>query len=314
MLTSNATSEKYLDPHVLASISGLEMRARLAVEGFLTGRHRSARRGVSVEFADHRIYAQGDDLRHIDWKVFGRTDKYYIKEYEQETNLELVLVVDCSESMNYRSRSAAMSKMDYAASLAAAIAHLALRQQDAVGIATFDEKIRRYVRPSTNTQQWRMLVQALSDRSGPAKTSIEHVLNELAERLQRRSIVILISDLFDDAPGVVKGLRRLRYHRHEPIVWNVWDDAELTFPFTHPTMFDGMEKDGTLLTEPFSIRERYLAEVDRFRSYLSSKCSRMQVEYTSFTTSSSLGVSLANYLATRNARLRQRSARAVGHG
>ena len=311
---SNQNIGKYLDPKVLSRIASLELRARLIVEGYFSGMHRSPHRGVSIEYADHRVYSQGDDLRHIDWKVFGRTDKYYIKEYEQETNLELMLVVDCSESMDFSSRREGMTKHEYAASLAAAIAYLALQQQDSVGLTLFDERLTRCLRPSSNTQQWKVLVNELAGSTGPAKTSIEHVISELLERLQHRTLIILISDLFDDEEGILRGLKRLRYHRHEPIVWNLWDRAELTLPYTGPTMFHGLEKTGDLLADPATLRSRYIEEVKRFQSKMQAQCGKMQVDYTVFDTSRSLATALSNYLATRSARLRPRSARAFGHG
>ena len=303
-----------LDPRVLARISGLELRARLIVEGFFSGMHRSPHRGVSIEYADHRVYAQGDDLRHIDWKVFGRTDKYYVKQYEQETNLELMLVVDCSESMGFSSRREGMTKHEYAASLAAAISYLALQQQDSVGLTLFDEQVTRCLRPSSNTQQWKVLVRELAGSTGPAKTSIERVLIELVERLPRRTLIIPISDLFDDEEGILRGLKRLRYQRHEPIVWNLWDEAELTMPYKGPTMFYGLEQAGELLAEPGSFRSWYIEEVKGFQSRLRARCGNMQVDYTIFNTSRSLAPALSNYLATRSARLRQRSARVFGQG
>ena len=314
MEESTEQSQDYLDPKILARISGLELRARLIVEGFFSGMHRSPQRGVSVEFADHRIYSQGDDLRHVDWKVFGRTDKYYIKEYEQETNLELMLVVDCSESMSFSSVRNGMTKHEYATSLAAAISYLALQQQDSVGLALFDEHLTQCIRPSSNTQHWKTLVRELAGSTGPAKTSLEGVIGELVERLPHRTLVILISDLFDDEDGILRGLKRLRYHRHEPMVWNLWDEAELSLPYAGPTMFHGLEETGRLLAEPGSLRLRYLEEVRGFQSRMGAQCANMQVDYAIFNTSRSLGAALSNYLATRSARLRQRSARAFGHG
>lgn len=312
-MTDEARSEyrRYLDPSVLARIGSLELRARLMVEGFFTGMHRSPYRGLSIEFADHRAYTQGDDLRHIDWKVFGRTDKYYIKEYDQETNLNLVLAVDCSESMSYRSAQAAMSKYEYASSLAAAIAYLALRQQDAVGLALFDEGIRELLRPSNHQHQWRTVAGELSRPTGPAKTSVGRVLAELAERLSNRALVILISDLFDEQERILWGLRLLRYRHHEAIVWSVWDPAELTFPFRGSTLFDGLESAGRLLAEAGSLRARYLEEVDRFADELRMGCGRLQVDFAQFDSSASLGPGLATYLATRSARLRHRSSRVL---
>ncbi len=303
---------KCLDPKVLARISGLELRARTIVEGFFSGMHRSPYRGLSIEFADHRVYTQGDDLRHIDWKVFGRTDKYYIKEYEQETNFELMLVVDCSESMSYRSPSSPLSKHEYATVAAAAITYLALRQHDSVGLALFDERLTQFVRPSSNAQHWKTIVHELSGSVGPARTSLGRVLHELGERLNHRMVIILISDLFEDVDSILKGLRGLRYRHHELIVWHVCDRAELTFPFTGLTRFDGLESTGVLLTDPEALRARYLEEVKRFQSRLRTGCGRMHVDFAVFDTSSPLDGVLSGYLATRSARLRQRSSRVLG--
>jgi len=305
---------KYLDPKVLMRVSGLELRARLIVEGFFTGRHRSPYRGLSIEFADHRAYTQGDEIRHIDWKVFGRTDKYYIKEFEQETNLNLMLVVDASESMQYRSSDALMTKYDYAASQAAALAYLTLQQQDAVGLCMFDERVSRMLRPSNNAHHWRAIIDELSSASTRAKTSMGAVLHELAERLTHRSLIVLISDLFDDPDDVLKGLKHLRYRHHELIVWNLWDPAEIDFTFRGPTMFDGLESTGRLLVEPRSLRDRYREEVEAFQARLQAGCGRMQVDYVVFNTKSPLDVALSGYLATRSARLRNRSSRVLGRG
>ncbi len=305
---------KFLDPKVLSKISGLELRARLMIEGFLSGIHHSPQRGLSVEFADHRVYAQGDDLRHIDWKVFGRTDKYYIKEYEQETNLNLMLVVDCSESMNYRSDEELMTKHEYATSIAAALAYLTLQQQDAVGLTLFDEHLTHFIRPSNNAHHWRVLVHELAGRTGRAKTSLARVLSELAERLHRRVLILLISDLLDAPEAILKGLKLLRYRRHEIIVWHVWDPAELNLPFSGPTMFDGLEASGRLLTDPRALRARYLEEVERLQSQLRTGCGHMMIDYTVFHTAMALDAALSGYLATRSARLRQRSSRVLGGG
>jgi uncharacterized protein (DUF58 family) len=303
---------RYLDPKVLAKISGLELRARLIVEGFFSGTHHSPRRGVSVEFADHRAYTQGDDLRHIDWKVYGRTDKYYIKEYEQETNLNLLIAVDTSESMNYRSADASMTKYEYAAAIGAAIAYLTLQQQDSVGLALFDEHLREFVKPSNNVQQWKALVKELAGGTGASKTSLGLVLGELAERLTGRLLIVLISDLFDDVDVILKGFKHLRYRHHELIVWNIWDHAELTFPFDRPTMFDGLESTGRVLTNPRTLRARYLDEVDAFRTRLRAGCGHMHIDLSIFDTSTPLDAALSGYLATRSARLRRRSSRILG--
>lgn len=305
---------RYLDPKMLVQLSGLELRARMIVEGFFSGRHRSPYRGLSIEFADHRAYAQGDEIKHIDWKVFGKTDKYYIKEYEQETNLNLLFAVDGSASMRYRSSDDLLHKFDYAASLSAALAYLTLQQQDAVGLALFDEHITKFIRPSNHAHHWRTLIDELASASARPKTSIGRVLHELTERLSGRTLVVVVSDLFDDPEEVLRGLKHLRYRRHEVIVWNLWDPAELSFPFKGPTMFEGLEDAGSVVVEPRSLGDRYRQEVQDFQARLRTGCATIQVDYTPFVTTSPLDVALSGYLATRSARLRQRSSRVLGTG
>jgi len=302
----------YLDPRVLSRIGSLELRARLIVEGFFGGLHHNPHHGLSIEFADHRVYTQGDDIRHIDWKVYAKTDKYYIKEYEQETNLNVLLVVDCSESMAYRSSSDLLTKHDYATSLAAAIAYLALRQHDAVGLALFDEHVTEFIRPSNNMQHWKTVVSELAGRTGPAKTSLGRVLAELTERINGRMLVVLLSDLFDEPDEVLKGLRRLRFHKQDMIVWNVWDSAELTLGLSGPTMFEGLESTGRVLGDPDALRDRYVQEVEQFQTRMRSACSQMQVDYMLLSNAQALDAALTGYLATRSARLRMRSSRVLG--
>lgn len=314
MDTAQRDYRKYLDPQTLAKISGLELRARLIVEGFFTGIHHSPNRGLSVEFADHRVYTQGDDLRHIDWRVFGRTDKYYIKEYEQESNLNVMLVVDCSESMSYRSDAAAMTKHEYATSLAAAVAYLTLQQQDSVGLTLFDERVTEFLRPANNAHHWKTLVHELDGRTGPAKTSIGRVLMELGERLNHRLLILLISDLFDTPESILKGLKHLRFRRHEVIVWNLWDPAELTLPFQGPVQFEGLEESGRILIDPRTLRTRYMEEVEKFQHQLRAGCGQMLIDYMVFHSGMPLDGALSGYLATRSARLRQRSSRVLGGG
>lgn len=314
-MTSNQREyHRYLDPKVLSKISGLELRARLVVEGYFSGIHHSPNHGLSVEFADHRAYTQGDDLRHIDWKLFGKTDKYYIKEYEQETNLDVMLVVDASESMSYSSDSEGLSKYEYATTIAAAIAYLTLQQQDSVGLAVFDDRIRQYYKPSNNSRLWQTIIRTLTQEPGKGKTSTESIFAEVAERLNHRTLIIFISDLFDDPMTLLRGFKRLRYRHHELIVWNIWDHAELTFPLRGPTLFDGLEDSGRLLLDPRAIRARYLEEVESFQERLRTGCGHMRVDFTLFDTSASLDAALSGYLATRSARLRQRTSHSSGAG
>lgn len=311
---------RYLDPKVLAKISALELRARLAVEGFFRGMHRGPFHGLSVEFVDHRAYTQGDDIRHVDWKLYGRTDKYFIRQYEEETNLTCTLLVDCSQSMSYKSPDAIMSKLEYAKSVAASLAYLALRQQDSVGLALFDEKITRFVRASNNPSHWKVLIDELSPPaadSDRAKTDLRAVLGDLAERLRRRTLVILISDLFDDPKNTLAGLKHLRYRNNELIVFNVWDPAELHFKWVGPTLFDGLESTGRLMVEPTAggaLRARYMEEVERFGKVLRAGCRQMQIDFVRYDTSTALDVAISAYLATRSARVRHRTSRVLGAG
>ncbi len=308
---TTSTLPPYFDPRVLANLHGLELRARMVVEGFYAGMHHSPHHGLSIEFADHRAYTQGDDLKHIDWKVFAKTDKYYIKEYEQETNMHVLFVVDCSASMNYRSSEAFLSKYEYATVATGAIAHLALRQRDYVGLALFDEHITEYIKPSVRHHHWHTLVRAMSNHERTGGTSLGATLAELGERLSQRTLVIVISDLFDDPERIVKGLTQLRYRRHEPVVWNLWDQAELTFPFDGTVLFEGLEQSGELVAEPDAIRRQYLEEVHRFQNDMRTMCGRQHISYSVFDTSQPLSVSLTSYLAARSNRLRQRSSRVL---
>ncbi len=315
MLAEGGDFRQYLKPEVLARVGSLELKARLVVEGSYTGMHRSPFHGLSVEYADHRPYVQGDDVRHIDWKVFGRTDKYYIKQYEQETNLECMLVVDCSESMTYRSSAVSMTKHEYAMVVAASLAYLAVqKQRDSVGLATFDEGLNRYLKPSRNPTFWQSIIRELEGEAGPSKTGIRKVLDDVGERLERRTLIILISDLFDDVAEILKGLWHLRHHGHEVIVCRIWDPDEYDFPFQGPTLFQGLEEAGSLLTEPRSLRDRYLQQVKEFTSRLRSGCHRLKVDFAPFRTSTPLDVAISAYLAARSNHIRARSSRVLGRG
>ena len=255
-------AQSLLDPAILARVSGLVVRARMIVEGSITGLHRSPFHGSSVEFAEHREYVPGDDIRHIDWKVFGRSDRFYIKQFEEETNLRVQLVLDASESMNYGS--GAMTKLDYARTLAASLAYLILGQQDAVGTLVFDEKIRAEAPISQSRSHLQDMVSVLAQESGRDATDIGEVLGRVSDRLKRRCLIILLTDLFDEPDKILHGLRRLRHAGHDVLVLHVMDPDELEFPFTRMTMFEGMEGMQDQLADPEAVREAYLAEVREF--------------------------------------------------
>ncbi len=300
--------QKYLDPKVLAKIKRLDLQARLVVEGFISGQHRSPFQGFSVEFAQHREYVPGDDLKHLDWKVLARTDKAYIKQYEVETNLRATLLVDVSESMRYQgngARGERMTKYHYAACLAASLAQLLLSQQDAVALATFDEDIQSFLAHSTNPNHIKPLVHALDTVSLKAKTSLEHICHNLAEKIPRRGMICLISDLFVDPAGVVRGLRYFRHRKHEVMVLHIMDADELTFPFQGNTMFRGLENTGRLTVEPRSLRQGYIEAMEEFCTTVKRQCIANQIDYKLVSTADHLDAALLSFLAARAAAARK---------
>ena len=300
---------KYLDPLTLAKVRGLELQARLVVEGYLSGMHKSPYHGFSVEFAQHREYVPGDDLKHLDWKVYSRTGRFYLKQYEEETNLVCWLLVDVSESMRYSSGPTGddgqplVRKYDYACMAAAALAYLTLHQQDSAGLVTFDNQVRDFLRPSSQPSHLKQMVQVLNrGGEGKEKTKLSAIFHDLAERIARRSIIVVLSDLFDEPDEILGGLKHLRHKKHEVVVMHVLDRAELDFPFRESTLFRGLEQWPELLTDPRSLREGYLNEVDTFLRELQSGCRSQDIDYVRLTTDAPLGVALSGYLAHRLAR------------
>ncbi|HEV3261539.1 MAG TPA: DUF58 domain-containing protein [Gemmataceae bacterium] len=289
--------QKYLDPVALAKVRGLELQARLIVEGYLSGMHKSPYHGFSVEFAQHREYVPGDDIRHVDWKVYGRTERYFLKQYEEETNLVCWLLLDVSESMQYRS--GPLSKYDYSCMVAAALAYLILHQQDSVGMVTFDDQVRQFLKASSQPSHFKEIVRLMNQGAAREKTRLTPIFHDLAERLARRALVVILSDLFDDVPGLLTGLQHLRHKRHEVVVFHVLDAAELDFPFQEATLFRGLEQHPELLTDPRSLRHGYLEEVGNFVSELQRGCRGLNIDYVQLRTDTNLGVALSSYLAHR---------------
>ena len=292
-------SQKYLDPQTLAKLQGLELRARTIVEGYVSGAHRSPYHGYSVEFAQHREYVPGDDLRYVDWKVFGRTDKVYLKQYEEETNLVSYLLLDTSESMRYQSHHAPWSKLEYAKCVAASLAFLVLRQQDSVGLATFDDQVRSVVRPSSHPSHMRQMLHIMEESVGEKKTSTGPIFHDLSERFKKRGVVIILSDLFDDVRSTIAGLKHFRHRRHEVIVFHVLDPAEIDFEFRHSTKFLGMEGMPDVLTNPRSLRKAYLEEMQNFVREVKRGCGEHRIDYVQLRTDQPMDVALSSYLASR---------------
>jgi uncharacterized protein (DUF58 family) len=303
MATERQELQKYLDPRVLGKITRLDLQARLVVEGFISGMHRSPFHGFSVEFASHREYVPGDDLKHLDWKVLGKTDRHYIKQYEEETNLKATFLLDASESMHYgRERNGErMTKYRYAAAVAASLSFLLLQQQDAPGLAIFDDELRTYVPPSANPNQIKVLVHEMDRAELKAKTSIEPICHSLAEKIARRGLVCVISDLFTDLPSLLKGLQHFRHYGHEVMVLHVMDEDELTFPFQGNTLFEGLENAGRLMAQPRALREGYLEAMERFCREVKRTCIAHQMDYQRISTADHLDAALLTFLAARAA-------------
>jgi uncharacterized protein (DUF58 family) len=307
MAESVADYRKYLDPRTLARISSLDLRARLIVEGLMTGMHRSPYQGISVEFAQHRPYVAGDDIRHVDWKVFGRSDKIYLKQYLEETNLHLICIVDASESMGYgtvRSDGVNWTKYDHATAIAASLSYMAIQQQDSVGLAIFDQVLSRYFKPSNSPGQWKIVVNELQQVPRWNKTNTGKILDQIAEKLTHRSLIVILSDFFDDLEGIRAGLRHLRYKKHEIMAFQILDPAEIEFPFEDVTLFKGLEEAGELLTEPRALREGYIEQLNLFTEGLKKSCRGMHIDFQRFSSGESLDVSLSQFLAVRAASMK----------
>jgi len=286
----------YLDPHTLERVKRLDLRARLVVEGFLSGQHQSPYHGAAVEFAAHREYSPGDDLRHIDWKVWSRTDRLYIKEYEEETNLECTILLDASRSMAY---GGTWRKFDYAATAAASLAYLLTQRQDAVGLVTFADRVRKMLAPSSHPGHLKLLVHELEQTVPDDATDASTVFPELVQQIPRRGIVVLLSDLFLPLSALGQVLKQLRLRRHEAIVFHVLHEDELTFPFTENTLFRGLEQQVQVQTEPRALKRSYLAAVERFLAEVRGACAAVGVDYLLMNTGQPLDAVLGGYLALR---------------
>ncbi len=295
-----ATSPRYLDAKSIERISRLDLRARAVVEGFLTGQHRSPYNGFAIEFAGHREYVPGDELKHVDWRVWSKTDRLYIKQYEEETNLKCHILLDCSKSMRYGEKSSpAWSKFDYAATAAASLAFLLQQQQDAVGLVTFDTKVRSHLPPSSHPSQLRRLLHQLDQTSPDEKTDVSGLFLELAAPLKTRGIVVLVSDLFLELPTLKESLQNFRLKKHDVVVFHVMHDDELRFPFEDNTQFRGIEIDRELQTDPKSLRRSYLEIVEKYLADVRKMCGGLGVDHVLLNTSEPLDAALASYLTLR---------------
>lgn len=286
-----------LDPAAISRAESLGLSARFIVEGYMAGEHKSPYRGFAIEFAQHREYTHGDDPRHLDWKVLGRTDRYYIKQYEQETNFVAHLLLDGSESMNYGS--GRLTKFQYGKVMAACLAYLILHQRDAAALGLFDTAVRDYAPRSDNLATLHNLMARLAAFQPRGQTSIATVLHEMARQIRRRGLVIVISDFFDDEARVLEGIQHLRFGGNEVVVFQVMDPWELEFPFTGQVEFEGLEQIPRVLTRPAEIRKSYLREVEAFQRRLRDGCERNNCHYTLVNTAHPWHEVLSAYLAFR---------------
>jgi uncharacterized protein (DUF58 family) len=286
-----------LDPLTISRAESLGLAARFIVEGYMAGEHKSPYRGFAVEFAQHREYAFGDDTRHLDWKVLGRTDRYYIKQYEQETNYVAHLLLDGSESMKYGS--GRLTKLHYGKMIAACLAYLILHQRDAVALGIFDTTMRDYAPRSDAKAIIHHLMARLAAFEPKEQTSIGTVLHDMAHQIRRKGIVIVISDFFDDEERILEGIQHLRFGGNEVIVFHVLDPWELEFPFTGLVEFEGLEQVPKIMTRPAEIRRSYLRELEAFRTRLRDGCERNQCHYVLANTAQPLHEMLSGYLAFR---------------
>jgi len=293
-----ASLTQILTPSDLEKIANLQVLARLVVEGFCTGLHRSPHKGFSVEFKQHRPYVHGDEIRHLDWRVFGRSDRFYIREYEEETNLRATLLLDASGSMGYGAPS--RSKVVYATRLAACLAYLMLQQQDSVGLVTFDTQVRRYIPPRAQTSHLRVLIDELETTKPGGETELAKVFHDLVPRLNRRGLLIILSDCFGDVQNILSALAHLRHARHEILIFQIWDRDELEFAFRQWTRFDCLEIDGKRhLVDPNHLRAAYLENLVRWRDELKQGCHRHRIDLVPMVTDQPYAEALAHYLTLR---------------
>jgi uncharacterized protein (DUF58 family) len=296
-MATQVYDSRLLDPAVIQRAEMLGINARQIVEGYMAGAHKSPLRGMAIEFAQHREYAPGDDLRHLDYKVLGKTDRYYIKQYEQETNFIAHLLLDGSESMQYGS--AKITKFEYARQIAATLAYLILLQRDAVAVNVFDTAARARQPRTDNMGRMHDILMKLSAFDPAGQTDIGRMLHDLAVEIRKKGIVILISDLFDDEERIVSGIQHLLFGGHEVLVFHVMDHAEIDFAFTGSIEFIGLERGARLTTQPAALRKSYCAEVKAFRDRMRLACERLQCHYVFVNTSQPWGEVLSGYLASR---------------
>jgi uncharacterized protein (DUF58 family) len=290
--------KNYFDPKVLAGIANLALRARWVVEGLMSGVHKSRAKGFSVEFEEHREYSPGDEIRRIDWKALGKFDRYFIKEYEDETNLRAYLLLDASASMNYASDG--ITKFDYACTLTASLAYLILKQQDAAGVVTFSNRIEAFVPPRAKRDYLTQILHALENRGPGGETNVAKILDDIAGQIKRRGLIVLVSDLLDEPTEILKGLRQFRFKGNDVIVFHLMDPAELNLPFDGNILFEDLEAANLqVITDPRAIRTTYQQVVTEYIADMRKQCHDNAIDYQLISTATPLDQALASYLSWR---------------
>jgi len=312
--TTAIRAENYLAPETLAQLSPFELRAKMIVEGVMSGMHRSPYQGAAVEFAQHRQYAAGDDIKHLDWKVWGRSDKLYIRQYQQETNLDVMLLVDASASMKFGTlevkkgwgdtsasrEQKAWTKFDAATAAAVATAYLCLQQQDRVGLVVFADGVRNMVARSSARGQWRRIVTCLNTEPVEQTTNLAHVIDQVLGKVTNRALFMIFSDFFDEPASIRQSLARLRHRHHDVILIQILDRQEMRFDFNQPAPFLGMEGEGRLRVDPRALREAYLAALGRHVETVATIARSFNFDYERLDSHDSVGPALSHLLARRN--------------
>jgi uncharacterized protein (DUF58 family) len=296
-MPENQSYRDYLKPETVSRLKNMALRARLVVEGFITGLHQSPYHGFSVEFAEHRQYMPGDSLRHVDWKVYGKTDRFYIKEYEEETNLKAYLIVDASSSMVFGS--GGITKFQYATYLAAALSYLMMEQRDAVGLAMFDESITHYLPPRSIRSYLNVILSTLEEPPSRKQTKVGQALHQVAERIHRRGLVIVLSDLMDEPSEILSGLKHFRHDEHEVLVFQILDPKEMEFSYGRDVIIEDLETGQEITTHPWHIKGEYRELVRNFTEFMKQECRKDQIDYSLLDTSISYDQALFEYLNKR---------------
>ena len=296
---SNLDYRNLLNPSIIPKINSLELRARLVVEGFMVGLHKSPYHGFSVEFTQHRPYMQGDSLKDVDWKVYGKTEKFYIKQYEEETNLKSYILLDVSKSMSFSSADS-ISKLDYASTLAAALSYLMIKQQDAAGLTLYSNRIVQHLPPKAARPYLQQILKTLSLANPSDTTNTATCLNSVAEKIKRKGLVIIISDLFDDVSSIISALKHFSYNKNEVIVFQILDPMERSFAFGRDAIFRDMETEEEMTTQPFQIQKAYKLAMEEFINTIKRECLNSNIDYNLIDTSAPFDKALLSYIQKRS--------------